>query len=100
MKRKYYRIDTNDFANTYRLVYVENEADAASLPENAEEIPYAEAKRLAIRERQRRKEEPNFSGYADDVIYPAEYDWNTEGDWRNLPGKYRYSPMACTLIRI
>lgn len=79
--RKYYVHYYKDFANTYRLFYTETEKQIASLPSEAHRISRKDAERLAREERERRKYDPSFSGYADIHIFPADAPWD-EDDMR------------------
>lgn len=63
---KHYFVKYGDFANTYALRFSEDVKDAPGW----ERLTRKEAEALARRERQRRKEDPNFSGYADAEITP------------------------------
>lgn len=66
----YYR----DFGNTYTLLYAECPEDFAALPENAERITRREAIQLCRDEKERRKYDQSFSGYASTIITPAAGD--------------------------
>lgn len=68
----YYR----DFGNTYSLFYAECPEDFAALPENAQKITRKEAEQLCREENERRRDDPDFSGRADNMIYPAAGDWD------------------------
>lgn len=73
---KKYFVNYGDFANQYSLFYVENPTDeryAARKFPNAERIPKKRAVELAQLERFRRQSNQAFSGYADDIILPAQY---------------------------
>ncbi len=59
----YYR----NFSNTYRLYYA---AAGEMVPETLDRITRKEAFSLCRKERQRRRMDPNFSGFADTFIYP------------------------------
>ena len=63
MKR--YFVKYGDFRNQYALRYIEGDTAA---PDGWERITRKEAKALAKAERDRRKENPAFSGYADAEI--------------------------------
>ena len=80
--KKYYVSYYKDFANTYNLMYVETAEDEAALPDNAQQITRKEAEALARKEREARKNDGSFSGYADGIIFPAAYD-PTREDWQN-----------------
>ena len=82
MKRKYY-VRKGDFANVYSLGYADTDAEIAMAESGDwEQITRKEAERLCRAERTRQKEEPAFSGYADDVILPISYP-AADRDWRN-----------------
>lgn len=68
--KKYY-IVWGDFANAYKLYWV---TDEGYYP-NAERITRATAIAYARAERQRRKLDPYFAGYADAYIYPYGAAW-------------------------
>lgn len=70
MKRKYYVIYTDNFANTYDLVYTTPETEHL-LPDGAERITRNEAIRLCRAEIDRRKYETSSSGYADTHVWPV-----------------------------
>ena len=77
MKKYYVDFGIEKFGNRYSLFYtVANE----SVPETAERITRKEAIAYARAERQRRKDNPAFSGYADAYIFPLE--------WRGDPAAY------------
>lgn len=60
MKRYY--VAWGDFANAYRVIYTES---ADEKPNGAfERITLKEAQRLIRREKERRRDDPSFSGYA------------------------------------
>lgn len=68
--KKYYIVHGN-FANAYSLFWTDNEEMMGQLPEGAEQITREEAIQKCKEERQRRKEDTNFSGYASAYICPA-----------------------------
>lgn len=72
--RFYYVKYWNDFNNTYSLCWADKEISDPSF----ERITFGKAKRLCVAENRRRKTDPSFSGYADNKIYPYEYDRNTD----------------------
>lgn len=77
--RKYF-VKYGEFRNTYAVCYVENESEEAqAIEQEMERITRKEAEMLCARERERRKENPAFAGYAPDIILPFGYD----GDWQN-----------------
>lgn len=70
-RRAYYVRHPRDFANEYSLRYTVGGAKL-SADDGWERITRREAERLARAERERRRWEPERSGYADADIYPAE----------------------------
>ena len=69
MKR--YFVMRGQFSNVYALRFAETEAQVAkALKLGYEGITYKEAEAMARRERERRKYEPQSSGYADAEIRP------------------------------
>ena len=82
--RKYWFKDYG-FGNVYDVVYTETpEQEAEALRRGYERIPYAEAKKLCVQERYRRKYDEAFSGYAPTYIYPitGEYDYIDPSDYK------------------
>ncbi len=76
---KYYK----NFANTYTLAWAETQAQIEQANnEGYEQITRKEAERLCVKEKEQRKDNPSFSGYADTVILPIDYN-TKENDWRN-----------------
>ena len=70
--KKYY-VMQGPFSNVYALRFTQTEEQAAEAARNGyERITRREAEALARRERQRRKDNPSFSGYADAEIWPYE----------------------------
>ena len=77
MKKYYVDFGKENFGNRYSLFYtVANE----SVPETAERITREEAIAYARAERQRRKDDHAFSGYADTYVFPV--------SWRGDPAAY------------
>lgn len=68
--KKYYVVH-GDFSNVYELFWADSPEMETLLPENAERITRADAIKLCVRENQRRRNDRNFSGYADNTIHPA-----------------------------
>lgn len=68
MKRAYYVHYYRDFGNTYRLYWA---PEGAAVPDYLDRITRKEAIALCIRERDARRYDQAFSGYADTRIYPA-----------------------------
>lgn len=79
---KHYYIIHGDFENRYQLFYAENHTDEIELiAAGATHISRADAIRYAREERERRKYNLNFSGYADTTIWP----WGARGvQWKEL----------------
>ena len=65
----YYR----DFGNTYNLYWADSPEMENVLPAGAEQITRRQAEALARAERDRRKYDEYFSGYASDAIFPVDY---------------------------
>lgn len=73
-KKQYYIVSPRNFANEYTLLYVENAADRAALPENAMRISYTTATKLCREENYRAIHDPACSGFASNTILPAAYN--------------------------
>lgn len=87
MKRFY--VHYGDFANTYRLAWAETPEQVEEAKNNGyERITRKEAENLCAEENRRRKENPSFSGYASNVIYPVEYVDNWENDEKMYKDRY------------
>ena len=81
--RKYYKLNTLGFANTYNLIYTETpEQDSRALASGYERITRKEAERLCAAEVDREKHDTAFSGCASSVILPVWYQ-AAERDWRD-----------------
>ena len=65
--KKYY-VQYGDFGNTYSLRWSDGPA-----PAGYERITRKRAEDLCRDENYRREHDPNFSGYADNLIYPASW---------------------------
>ena len=96
--KRYYVHYYRDFGNTYALYWADSPEMEAHLPDGAEQITRARAIELAQAERDRRRYDAAFSGYASAAIYPA--DMPTDDDphnqrryelrgyiWERRPGK-------------
>ena len=70
MRKRYY-VAWGDFANAYTLYYCDADHPEQLLPPGAERITRKHAEQLARRERQRRRADPAFAGYASTSIRPA-----------------------------
>ena len=85
MKKKYF-VKYYGFHNCYDLVYTKSEKEAAdAVAHGFERISRKEAERLCRMERDRRKYDPAFSGYANDHIWPYAEE---EELWES--GRYDY----------
>ena len=84
-KRKYWIKYYRDFSNTYYLCYTETgKEEEQAEAKGWRHITRKEAIDKCIEERNRRKEDQEFSGFADVVILPFSY--NTDDDyWVNDP---------------
>lgn len=86
--KKFY-VHYGDFANTYRLVWAETPEQVEEAENNGyERITRKEAENLCAEENRRRKENPSFSGYASNVIYPVEYVDNWENNEKMYKDRY------------
>lgn len=78
-----------DFSNIYDLVWAETPEQVEEAENNGyERITRKEAENLCAEENRRRKENPSFSGYASNVIYPVEYVDNWENDEKMYKDRY------------
>jgi hypothetical protein len=81
--KKYYVNYYRDFANTYTLAWAETPEQVKTAKEAGyQQITRKKAEALCAKEKEERKQNPSFSGYADTVILPIDYP-ATERDWRN-----------------
>ena len=89
MKKQYYVNYYRDFANTYSLCWAETEEQIkiAEENENNERITRKKAEQLCAAENERRKYNPNSSGYASNLILPVDYYYD---DWENDPSVRKY----------
>lgn len=74
MRRQYFVNYYKSFCNTYDLLYADTEDDLKQIPEEAERITRKKAESLCSEENYRRKYDPSFSGFADNMIYPVGLD--------------------------
>lgn len=74
MRRQYFVNYYKSFSNTYDLLYADTEDDLKQIPEEAERITRKKAESLCFAENYRRKYDPSFSGFADNMIYPVGLD--------------------------
>lgn len=79
MKKAYYVNYYRDFGNTYELYWTWAD-DTAEVPESWQRITRKRAIRLCILERQARREDPAFSGYADIHIWQMGGGYG-RGEW-------------------
>ena len=89
MRRQYYIHYYKNFGNTYDLIYADTEDDLTLIPEDAERITRKEAEAFCSRENYRRKCDPSFSGFADNMIYPVGLDSYKRSDIYNDHRFYR-----------
>lgn len=87
MKKTYY-IWNGDFGNVYHLYWAET-AEQIKLAEGNgyTRITRRQAEKLCAEENNRRNYDSNFSGYADNLIYPIDCD-EYERDLRNNRSLY------------
>lgn len=90
-RRKYYVHYWKDFNNTYELYYSDKEIDR----DGFEKITRKEAIRLCVEEKERRRTDPSFSGYASTTIMPYEYDYDPNGNARNDGKNIAYDKNYC-----
>ena len=76
--KRYFVHYWKDFSNTYEVLWADSPEAEAALPAGAERITRREAEELCRRERERRKYDAAFSGYATASIYPADGPDNIE----------------------
>lgn len=82
--KKYFVNYYRNFANTYNLAWAETPEQLKKADsEGWEQITRKEAERLCSAEKYRRKSNPSFSGFADIVILPIDYQGGAE--WINDP---------------
>lgn len=75
LRKQYYVNYYRNFANTYHLYWASTPEQIAEAEEcGYERITRAEAIRLCVAENSRHREDYSSSGYADNVIYPIDYD--------------------------
>jgi hypothetical protein len=73
--KNYYIKYWNDFGNTYRLAYAETDAQKRYASENKwEKITRKEAEHYCTEENARRESDENFAYYADNAIFPIDYN--------------------------
>lgn len=78
---KKYWIKRGGFCNVYELFWTDSQEmeEKTQVADWAEPISRKEAEHLCAEENARRKQEPNSAGYADNMIFPADYDADIEG---------------------
>lgn len=88
---KKYWIERGSFANVYNLFWTDNKEmeERTRIADRAEPISRKEAERLCAEENSRRKYDPNFSGFADNMIYPADYEPDNDGDLYSSCGHWK-----------
>ena len=74
-RRKHYYVNYyRDFANAYNICWTDSEAEDKEAEEQGwTRITRKEAIGLCVDERERRKYDQAFSGYADMLVYPWDY---------------------------
>lgn len=70
--KKYWKLSTLDFANTYDIVWTDSEEMEKFLPPLARRITRKEAEHLCTVEKDRREYDSAFSGSAPVTIRPAD----------------------------
>lgn len=81
--KRYFVNYYNDFTNTYNLAWAETpEQLEIAQADGWEQITRKKAQALCMEERRRQLNDPSFSGYADTLIFPIDYD-RMENDWQN-----------------
>lgn len=74
MKKQYY-VWYGDFGNVYNLFWAETPEQVKLAEENGyTRITRRQAEKLCAEENNRRKFDGNFSGYADNLIFPIDCD--------------------------
>jgi hypothetical protein len=101
-ERKYFVRYISNFANMYDLRWADSENLIAMLKsKDYEQITREEAVRLCREEKQRRKYDPSFSGYADTVVIPADMTEDTIYKLSMYPEKMTFVDVGkCILDRI
>lgn len=97
MGRQYFVHYYRDFGNAYDLLYADTENELNLIPDEAEHITRKEAEALAAAENYRRKYDRNFSGYADNAIYPVTMN---EEDKMHLANSDKYYKSGYVWERI
>lgn len=74
MKKQYF-VWLGDFGNVYSLYWAETAEQIKLAKENGyTRITRRQAEKLCVEENDRRNYDSNFSGYADNLIYPVDYE--------------------------
>lgn len=83
IKKQYYVDYYNDFANTYNLYWASTPEQIKIAAEmGLERITRATAIKMCTAENERRRTDGSFSGYADNCIFPIDYN-RMEHDYQN-----------------
>ena len=78
---KKYFVKYYGFSNVYDLVYTTNkEQEKQAEKEDYERITRKQAEKLISREKERRQYDQAFSGYAPIIIYPIDFNAETENE--------------------
>ncbi len=78
--KKYY-VKYYGFSNVYDLAYTtNNEQEKQAETEGYERITRKQAEKLISREKERRQYDQSFSGYAPIIIYPIDFNAETENE--------------------
>lgn len=78
--KKYY-VKYYGFSNVYDIAYTSNEdQEKHAVNEGYERITRKQAEKLIRREKERRQYEQSFSGYAPIIIYPIDFNAETENE--------------------
>lgn len=73
--KKYYMKQYLNFRNAYNLAYAETPVEEKiAAGEGYEQITRKQAEKLCAEEKERRKHDQSFSGFADNFILPIGYD--------------------------
>lgn len=89
MRRQYFAHYYKNFGNTYNLIYADTEEELKLVPEGAEHVTRKQAESLAAEENYRRRTDRDFSGFADNMIYPVSISQEDKWDIYNLRRYYK-----------
>lgn len=83
MRKKFY-VWNGDFGNVYNLFWAETPEQIKLAEKNGyTRITRRQAEKLCAEENDRRKYDSNFSGYADNLIFPVDCDECERDLWNN-----------------